>query len=324
MKKYPIQIACLVLLGVSLGASPTFASSSCEKSLTVSNVELDATPDNTCFPKDSHYASPEGFGVLIPEPGATASLSVLRVSGALPIDEVILHRDLSGHLAVKQGRVFHGSQTAKSEMGSAAQIGSSANALSSVLGCANSADYSYLFSSWTSGYKWWYRSTGSPSTAAQARIQAGIQAMSAGLNRCGTTILNNSSMSYMGGSSYTLTNDSNGGCLGGGDITHSEAGWGVLPNLTLATTCTIGVGISIDADIMFNTAYSWFTGASTTGCSGAVYDLQGIATHEGGHAFGLAHVQPSTYQVMKPQSGFCETSQRQLGLGDATGMHALY
>lgn len=69
---------------------------------------------------------------------------------------------------------------------------------------------------------------------------------------------------------------------------------------------------------------AWYNGASTTGCAGNLYDLQILASHEAGHAFGLAHVAQTTEQIMKPNFGYCETAGRALGRGDAQGMKVLF
>ncbi|WP_146806634.1 matrixin family metalloprotease [Cellulomonas persica] len=65
---------------------------------------------------------------------------------------------------------------------------------------------------------------------------------------------------------------------------------------------------------------------ATTSASGRSSrdDLEGVATHEAGHVFGLNHVDRSSLQVMKPYSGSCESGQRKLGPGDLRGMNALF
>lgn len=97
----------------------------------------------------------------------------------------------------------------------------------------------------------------------------------------------------------------------------------VPPDLR-ATTCwwwTTG-GTTVASDMVFNTSYSW---SNTATCSGSKYDLQGVATHEWGHVFGLAHdATAGSQQVMKPASSTCETAQRKLGAGDVAGITWLY
>ncbi|NHB84174.1 matrixin family metalloprotease [Tessaracoccus sp. HDW20] len=99
---------------------------------------------------------------------------------------------------------------------------------------------------------------------------------------------------------------------------------GALPSGTLAATCKYENSSEISyATVRFNTAYTWYSG-STTGCSGTKYDAQGVMAHEAGHVYGLNHVANSTLQVMKPNSGTCEVSQRLLGPADLAGMKSIY
>ncbi len=79
----------------------------------------------------------------------------------------------------------------------------------------------------------------------------------------------------------------------------------------------------VEYDIMFDTDFAWGDAeASTT----AVMDLQNIATHEIGHAFGLLDLynRPCSKQTMFGYSGYGEISKRSLEYGDIAGIQALY
>lgn len=80
-------------------------------------------------------------------------------------------------------------------------------------------------------------------------------------------------------------------------------------------------GTALDADIVFwDGAYKFFTGSS--GCSGGFY-IEDIATHEFGHALGLAHssVSDATMLATVP---YCGTAARSLANDDALGAEAVY
>lgn len=91
---------------------------------------------------------------------------------------------------------------------------------------------------------------------------------------------------------------------------------------SIATTYTWFSGNRmIDADIVFwDGGFQFFTG--TTGCSGGFY-IEDIATHEFGHALGLAHSTLTT-ATMYPSISTCNQQPRTLDADDIAGVLALY
>jgi hypothetical protein len=89
-----------------------------------------------------------------------------------------------------------------------------------------------------------------------------------------------------------------------------------------ATTYTYySNGNIIDADmVVWDGGYQFFPGDA--GCSGGVY-LQDIATHEFGHAAGIAHSAVSD-ATMYPVIGWCSQSMRTLAIDDLQAIEALY
>ncbi|MEQ1735507.1 MAG: matrixin family metalloprotease, partial [Rhodoglobus sp.] len=276
----------------------------------------------------------------IPEGGTSVTGYGTLPEGSAPVPTVTVYRSESGEVAVLVGDKSYGSDDAISELQSELAVrtapGSAIVATVSQSGapevrtapadrslkvalCDNST---HLVSGhyWIAPYNYWYNSASQPSTASLTRIQAGIAAMPAGVTACGTTIA-----AYQGAGSYTLSVTGTPGCTAIND-SHSTVGWKALASTFLAWTCTKWAGAVLqDADIAFDASgTSWYYGVSTTGCSGTLYDLQGMATHEAGHAFGLEHVAQGTGQVMRPNHPACATSDRKLGKGDAAGMAWLY
>jgi len=108
-----------------------------------------------------------------------------------------------------------------------------------------------------------------------------------------------------------------------------------LPN-TIAWTAIDGPGKTVAAttfcfflatkeivgfDMIIDQSESWSIGSTPT-----TLDVQNVATHEFGHAVGLAHVQSplDVCLTMYPFVAFGEIQKRTLGLGDKLGMQALY
>jgi predicted Zn-dependent protease len=56
------------------------------------------------------------------------------------------------------------------------------------------------------------------------------------------------------------------------------------------------------------------------------YSIEAVATHEFGHAFGLAHVSETYHPslTMSTVIRSCQASESTLGLGDVRGLNALY
>jgi hypothetical protein len=72
------------------------------------------------------------------------------------------------------------------------------------------------------------------------------------------------------------------------------------------------------------TTADWFTGGVPAGCSNQ-FSLEGVATHERGHTYGLGHVN-SQALTMRPRVGPCGSSRNlvTLGLGDMLGLEQKY
>lgn len=100
--------------------------------------------------------------------------------------------------------------------------------------------------------------------------------------------------------------------------------FGGLTGGTLGLTCTwyTGSGVPVQADVRIDTSdRSWVT--TTTGCSGASYDLRSVMTHELGHVLGLDHAAENggSDLTMSPNITNCNASARTLGAGDLTGIY---
>jgi hypothetical protein len=181
---------------------------------------------------------------------------------------------------------------------------------------------------WTTPFRWRFQGPSTPKTlrrlAVQRRLVRAASTVASGRNRCGLVSHVSANQRYLGRTSAHPNIRPNGSC--GTPDGRNEVGFGTLPWEYMALTCYWSKnGSTIEADIMFNkTDYRWATRVKA-GCS-MTWDIQAVATHEFGHAFGLAHVKEGLHGhlTMAPYILPCQNAESRLGLGDLRGMRALY
>ena len=169
------------------------------------------------------------------------------------------------------------------------------------------------------------------SAAALSRVREGVAGLLAGVTDCAVSLTPRLYASYLG----TTTGRAN--------MTSAECGsadgknvvdFGDLPSTEAARNCfwytTWPVHEVTEADIRFNSSQQEVTFYATdlppSPCNGR-YDLEGIATHETGHTFGLLDLDSSAHPnlTMRGQGlTDCSDEQRTLGLGDILGLNAMY
>jgi len=93
---------------------------------------------------------------------------------------------------------------------------------------------------------------------------------------------------------------------------------------TIAVTYTWAYqdGRAAESDAAFNTFFAWGVNGESN-----KMDLQGIATHEHGHTFGMGHSSTASQNsclTMYPYGNYGQTYQRTLGDGDILGIDAIY
>jgi hypothetical protein len=78
----------------------------------------------------------------------------------------------------------------------------------------------------------------------------------------------------------------------------------------------------VEFDMLYNTYYTWGDAKNDS----EVMDIQNIATHEFGHAFGLLDIYNSTYSdvTMYGYSDYGEITKRDLADPDKAGIHKIY
>ncbi|WP_152364539.1 matrixin family metalloprotease [Microlunatus speluncae] len=284
-----------------------------------------------CDPTGLTIRTRSGATMGVPEKGVSVVASWIRDDGIVD-HPVTVFQSEEGGVAISEGSsVYAGStQEARSSLNARHQRNAEESQPSAPLAvskCSSAAPY-VRFSKWGNGgeYKWYYNSAGQPDTFARTRISSAGATIAGGLSStCGN--LSNGSTTPYGGTTTGAINVNSNGCPDNYSGFNAQ-GWGALTGPQekwLALNCTWYTVYIRHSDTKFDlTGRSWWTGATTSGCSGK-WDLQGVATHEFGHALGLDHVHESEPQVMNPGlAGTCNWSWRQLGRGDQNGLRAQY
>ncbi|AND17965.1 hypothetical protein C5C18_01880 [Rathayibacter tritici] len=322
-----LAATALVTLGA---AAPASASGpACPTDTIIDGSRLASISPECSFAGDQVNVG--GVVMSIPNPGASVRASSAVAAGYQDVPDVVVYRAGNGGVAAVAGDQEFGSEgtlAALRSENSAVAASARPSAVSTldsapvVPGCDDRTAYKLSGEKWAGAYEWSYNNTGSPVTSGVARIQDALDTVTGGVTRCGSDVDLTATHRYLGTSTNSVDVTKAGGCSEGDD--RSTIGWGELSSKYLATTCSWSQdGIIVSSDIKFNNRAPWWDNTGRA-CQGKTYDLQGTATHEAGHVFGLDHVAPATHQVMKPASDPCEYSQEKLGAGDAEGLKRLY
>lgn len=268
---------------------------------------------------------PDGRTFAVPAPGESVMASSSAVPGAPELAEVVIANTGTGGVAVRIDEVWSGSapavrrEQARNAAASAAAAAPAATTAATTK-CTSTANARNGYR-WASTVQWYYNKSGQKSSYAEDALRKAANAWTGTISSCDRTVTSSARNSYVRLATQAPGLTDEGGCSKSNG--YSVVGWGKLPSGTLGVTCVWydGNGIAKESDQRYATSYKW---SSTATCSGARFDTQAVATHEWGHLYGLGHVKTGTGQVMEPSGGYCDTGSRTLGLGDMTGIAAIY
>ena len=192
--------------------------------------------------------------------------------------------------------------------------------------CSDSA-YSAYSTKWAQQYRFYIKTSTAPSgvssDAAVSALRAAATNVIRGDNDCGISANITATAAYQGSTTSSANISTSGGC--GSSDGRNVVDFGTLPSGYLALTCWWTNGSStIESDVRLNKSnYGWVI--SSSGCSNK-FVIEGVATHEFGHVFGMGHVSESTHGklTMSPTMYACQNSESTLGLGDVRGLEAKY
>lgn len=266
-----------------------------------------------------------GVGVVIPERGTTVTAVGVVAEGEAPYLEVSVSAAGEVSASTTPSPILYGKLMPDGSVVALTPQEASVGALA----YSRCTDWSYslLAGNWRPSTLYLNSSERRPSNITKATFESitisSLNVWKNGTNSCGLSRALNvpGSISY-GNWTYDANISSTNTCTTADGLNVID--FGGLTGGTLGLTCTwyTGSGVPVQADVRIDTSdRSWVT--TTTGCSGASYDLRSVMTHELGHVLGLDHAAENggSDLTMSPNITNCNASARTLGAGDLTGIY---
>ncbi len=180
-------------------------------------------------------------------------------------------------------------------------------------------------------FDWYFNMGTTPGNLTAVQAEAAVVSATANVanqkNSCGMPDRVSLSTNYLGDTTEGANISQNLNCLNNDGT--SVMDFGSLQAPAAAINCSwsmtaSGIDDLVEADIRIDDNSNWTIDIGN-GCNNA-YDLQGIATHERGHTFGIAHVGAAHGNLTMSIFGLpeCSKTYRTWGRGDVKGLRQLY
>jgi hypothetical protein len=251
-----------------------------------------------------------GFALSVQPPGRGVFVMAIRLDGSVRTAGVQTRAD---------GTVLVGGRGSFAGPPSSGTVSPSA--------CTDSA-FSLYPTSWVTTYNWYFNTGSTPSGISQSSATGALKAAANNItkanNDCGLPDLVSAKNAYKGSTTLNPNISNGSSCLNSDG--ESVVGFGTLSSIYVGFTCWWTIGNdTVEADVKLNKAdYTWYV-TKPAGCSNK-WDIQAVATHEFGHAFGLLDLAEATHAnlTMSTVINACQNAEDTLGLGDVLGLEAKY
>lgn len=271
-----------------------------------------------------------GAAVIAGPPGTGVGAEVIFADGTMQSVEVRTMAD--GSVQVEEwgddeqdAQYEEGAGAPSSDAGGAAPSGSTSE--------CNDDAYNVDKWKWTTTYKWYYNSRNTPSNLNSGNTEAVLKDAAANItgadNSCSLADNVDASHNEQGTTSKGTDISADNVCAQPGQTdSTSVVSFGDLKTGSLGYSCWYFNSSTLAAsevDIKLNKVdYNWYLPG--TNCN-SEWNVEAVATHEFGHAFGMAHVSEDNHPnltMSTKTNGTCQNQESKLGKGDVKGLEAKY
>ena len=272
-----------------------------------------------------------GVGVVAPEVGHGVFAEVLFDNGETR--SIILETSLDGRVLelAPIAHIAHDGDLDEDAEGDEVmgQAGSTVIPIPGALAPCKDTSYSLNPYKVVGPLQWYFNAGSTPKdnskSAVGAKLIAAANNIVTSRNSCKMADQVSATHQYMGTTTAPAQITNTAQCQPAGNGLNT-VGFGTLPKGILGLACVYYAGTDVvEADIRFNKSYKWYA-KKPTNCSGR-YSIEGVATHEFGHVFGLGHVSESKHgnlTMSTSMNGTCQGSEVTLGRGDVLGLRVKY
>jgi hypothetical protein len=300
-----------------LTAAPFAPGCTADDDAMLADDEVDAEADADVAVAD--VIELDGLGIVAPPPGTSVWAERIFDDGTMR--SVVLHTDLAGVVFVEEvDDELPGDDSP--------DLASPLPGPTALSVCDDGA-YKLNGYKWNKTLQWSFNSGSTPSglstDSVESKLKAGMSNITNSDNSSGFSDLVSATHSYLGRKAKGPNIDASGNCTSNDGA--NAVGFGDLPAGVLGVACTwFSNGIAVNSDIKFNKVdHKWTTNPTSDSCSNK-FSVEGVMTHEAGHAFGLGHVSESSHpgMTMSTKSAPCQNSESTLGRGDVLGLRQYY
>lgn len=336
---FALVAAVVAVLAVPAGLQPADASPACPAGGPIAAASLPPAVRQADCDLRGRTIADGPAGAVVPAPGTGVRSSATTATGT---HSLVLETQSDGTVLINPAPEL-GVAAAAGETGSSDDLraGSIRTAANPCKGCPPACKdnaYAYYAQSfhWDMSegipFPWYFKRSSTPrGLSADAAMKAFINAtnnIATSRNNCNLADLVNLTVEFKGDTTKSA-NINSGGCTPPDGTSVIDFGLNLAPGQTCSWYFVIpGLDDLVESDIRMLSTTNWTTTVGKA-CTNK-FDLGGLATHERGHSFGLAHPDTPTFAIHGNLTmstyglNACSKSYRTFGKGDVLGLRELY